>query len=309
MADSSIGRTPDFGSGGSRFEPWSASQESPAQSWAPGKTEAQLRAGLQSFLVGRRGENDRQCPRLGLPVISRSELADTCAVPCCTSWRAEQWSDSERDGRDAKQATGNGGRDMRCALRRRLRLCVVVERSDSVDGSRRASHTYLHGDHLDHPAPPDAPPCPTRALGVSLFHPGAAGGSWSVDIVVTNMTQSACTVAGWPTVLGTVSNGQSDQSAHSAYSLSTAPQPKAPPKVWLMSGSSAIAQLGGSDNGPPTCTLSFERFTISLPASGPENSWSFPAFNQWLGANPSACFGLGVSYFEPAATFPQHYSD
>ena len=31
MADSSIGRTPDFGSGGSRFEPWSASQKPPGQ--------------------------------------------------------------------------------------------------------------------------------------------------------------------------------------------------------------------------------------------------------------------------------------
>ena len=152
-------------------------------------------------------------------------------------------------------------------------------------------------------APATVPACASGDLGVTLKHPGAAGGSWSVYISVENISGSACSVSGWPSVTGMLSNGQEVAAKHTDVSLSTAPQSSTPATVTLQPGKDAYAQLEGSDANQ--CNIAFTRFSIIPPVSGNAPAWDVPAFNNFVNTNPAACYGAEVSYLLPSSTFPR----
>lgn len=50
-------------------------------------------------------------------------------------------------------------------------------------------------------AAPGAPPCPTRYLSAKIGHSGAAAGSVYTDIEFTNISNTTCTLYGYPGVV------------------------------------------------------------------------------------------------------------
>ena len=151
--------------------------------------------------------------------------------------------------------------------------------------------------------PARAPNCASAALDVSLGHPAAQAGKWSVFVTVINNSGRPCAITGWPQVAGRLSNGGTSVALQTGVPPSTASPPQGPPRVVLEPGSQAMALLQGSD--APGCELKFTRFVVALSTSTSGREWNFPAFNALLDGNPPGCAATGVSYFAPATSFRQ----
>jgi hypothetical protein len=97
-------------------------------------------------------------------------------------------------------------------------------------------------------AAPGAPPCPTRYLSAKIGHSGAAAGSVYTDIEFTNISNTTCTLYGYP---GVVLAGGSPVSP---IGQSAAEDPGTPRRlVTLAPGAvaSALLRIAEAGNFPP----------------------------------------------------------
>jgi hypothetical protein len=139
--------------------------------------------------------------------------------------------------------------------------------------------------------PVSASACRASQLRTSLVHTGSDLGVEGGLLRVTNLSRTACLLAGWPTVTAVEANGTTITSHHAVngtmlFGWDGLPG-KSPPKIRLQHQSSAYAILANGDNpvgtNPRSCPTA-RRLVVSPPKIRAKTSLSawLPNDGVWL---------------------------
>jgi len=145
------------------------------------------------------------------------------------------------------------------------------------------------------------PACTTSQLAITTTNSSAAAGTVGVYLRFVNRSNQACSMQGWPTVIGVTAGGATltARNHHVGY----LPFPDTPIQtVSLKPGDGAFSSVSGGDNpgpGASTCPPSYHTLRVTPP--GNTDSVVLSAFDTWLGADLAACAGLWASPIVSAA--------
>ena len=150
-------------------------------------------------------------------------------------------------------------------------------------------------------APADLPVCTTSQLAITTTNSSAAAGTVGVYLRFVNRSNQACSLHGWPTVIGVTAGGATLTARD--HPVGYLPFPDLPIQtVSLKPGDDAFSSVSGGDNpaGGPGATCPPSYHTLRVTARRHE-SVVLSAFNTWLGADFTACAGLWASPIVSAA--------
>jgi hypothetical protein len=146
----------------------------------------------------------------------------------------------------------------------------------------------------------DVPICKTSQLEITTTNSGAAGGMVGVYLRFINRGNQACSLHGWPTVIGVTASGATTTARNDPAGM--LPFPDIPIQtVSLKPGDDAFAALSGGDNSgsAAACPPSYHTFRVTPPGS--TQSVVLSAFNIGLNTDFTACVGLVASPIVSAA--------
>lgn len=120
--------------------------------------------------------------------------------------------------------------------------------------------------------------CHARQLGISLVHTGAVMGEEGGLLRFTNLSQTSCSLAGWPTVVAVEASGKTVPSQHAVGGTMLFgwnwSQHRPVRKMTLMHGASAYAIIASADNptspnpsAPTRSCPKAQRLVITAPHS------------------------------------------
>jgi hypothetical protein len=150
------------------------------------------------------------------------------------------------------------------------------------------------------PLPADLPICKTSQLAITTTNSGAAGGMVAVYLRFINRGNQACSLHGWPTVIGVTASGATTTARNDL--VGYLPFPDIPIQtVSLKPGDDAFAALSGGDNSgsAAACPPSYHTFRVTPP--GNTQAVVLSAFNIGLNHDFTACVGLVASPIVSAA--------
>lgn len=146
-------------------------------------------------------------------------------------------------------------------------------------------------------------PCTAGKLAISVVDTAAGLGTAGGWLRFVNTGTEACTLHGWPTLIGT-SPAETTTSRHTN-ALLTFPSLEGVPTVTLDPGSDAFAAFAGADNpGGPTQTCPPDYTSLRVAPPGSEAFVSVSPWNVWLDTNLPACAGIEVTMVIPASAVP-----
>ncbi len=154
------------------------------------------------------------------------------------------------------------------------------------------------------PAAPDAsatkpPACMTSQLEITTTNSAVAAGTVGGYLRFLNSSSQACTLHGWPAVIGVTGTGMLTVARDVAAAL-TFPRVSDPPTVSLNPGDDAFAAYAGGDNpGQPLGSCpSYHTLRVTPPEGATQVTLS--AFNPYFGHDLPACAGLETTMIVPA---------
>lgn len=152
-------------------------------------------------------------------------------------------------------------------------------------------------------APAVLPICQTSQLAITTTNSSAAAGTVGVYLRFANRGSEACTLLGWPAVVGVTASGAATMARDDFVGL--LPFPDLPIQtVVLNPGADAFSSLGGGDNpggSEPGATCPPSYHTLGVTPPGNTESVVLSGFDAWLGHDLTACAGLVESPIVSAA--------
>jgi hypothetical protein len=148
------------------------------------------------------------------------------------------------------------------------------------------------------------PPCAATDLATTTVNSSAGLGTVGGSLRFQNDGPAACSLAGWPLVVGVTAAGVRTAARH-ATALLDYPTIEGTPTVVIGAGKSAFAAYAGGDTPAGTaksCPPPFASLEVTAP--GTTQPVTVSAYNAWFGHDLPSCVGIEVTPVVAASLVP-----